>query len=422
VKDRRATILALGVLAAGAALVLLALSQFPDSSWPVDSHRPSPTPAPTLTEPILPPPPTVSGSPVPVTPSLTVTAAPLTVAPRFSSTLESLQAARTPGLPTPTSVPSPTVTRPSPPTLGLLRPRQRLGASSGSLAVGPELAERLGLGWYLDWAVRPEVFRSSEVAYMPMVRLADGEILPDGEELREAARAMPGALWLIGNEPDVKWQDNVTPEDYAAAYQHLYALLKEEDPRCLVAIGGVSQPTPLRLRYLDRILAAYERAYGQPMPVDVWNVHNFILREERDSWGVDIPPGMDDQSGRLFEITDHDDLATFQQQIIDFRRWMVTHGEQNKPLIVTEYGILMPAEYGFRAERVEEFMVGTFDFFRTAIDPALGQPADGYRLVQRWCWYSVYDARYPTGNLVGRGGGTLTPLGQAFARYASSLE
>ena len=30
------------------------------------------------------------------------------------------------------------------------------------------------------------------------------------------------------------------------------------------------------------------------MPVDVWNVHNFVLREERGSWGVDIPPGIPD--------------------------------------------------------------------------------------------------------------------------------
>jgi hypothetical protein len=97
-------------------------------------------------------------------------------------------------------------------------------------------------------------------------------------------------------------------------------------------------------------------------------------------------------------------------------------GQQDKPLIVTEYGLLMPAEYGFPAERVERFMLDTFGFFRTATNPDLGYAADGYRLVQRWCWYSVYDPRYPTGNLVLPDGSTLTPLGHAFAQYASSLE
>jgi hypothetical protein len=316
--------------------------------------------------------------------------------------------------------PLPTV--PSLPTAqGLLTSRQRLGLGSGEVAIDQDLVERLGLGWYLNWRVQPDAYRSPQVDYMPMIRLRGANIVPDGETLRAAVRAMPGALWLVGNEPDVKWQDNVTPEEYAVAYHHVYTLLKDEDPTCQVAIGGVSQPTPLRLRYLERILAAYEQEYGEPMPVDVWNVHNFILREERGSWGVDIPAGIDEDSGRLYEIADHDDLEIFQRQIVDFRRWMAAQGQQDKPLIVTEYGILMPAEYGFPEEGVEAFMLATFEFFRTATDSELGYPADGYRLVQRWCWYSLYDPRYPTGNLLDPEDRTLTPLGEAFAAYAATL-
>ncbi|MEJ2211106.1 MAG: glycosyl hydrolase [Anaerolineae bacterium] len=358
------------------------------SSTPTPS--PSPTPAPTLTEPILPPPPTASQ---PATPP----------------------AAGTPQTPTATAGPRPTAE-------GVLAPRQRLGLGSGGVPLNQSLARRLGLGWYLDWRVQPEAYRSPQVDYLPMIRLRGGQIVPDGETLRAAARALPGALWLVGNEPDVKWQDNVTPEDYAAAYHHVYTLLKDEDPTCQVAIGGISQPTPLRLRYLERILSAYEGAYGEPLPVDVWNVHNFILREERGSWGVDIPPGLDEDSGRLYEIADHDDLEIFQQQIVGFRRWMAAQGQRDKPLIVTEYGILMPAEYGFPPDQVEAFMLDTFEFFRTATDPELGYPADGGRLVQRWCWYSLHDSRYPTGNLLDPDEGSLTPLGRAFAEYARSLE
>jgi hypothetical protein len=283
--------------------------------------------------------------------------------------------------------------------------------------VGEALAERLGFGWYLDWGAKPGAYRSATVEYVPMIRLGGGEANPHGEALLAAVDALPGALWLIGNEPDVKWQDNVTPARYAELYHELYELLKGRDPSSRVAIGGVSQPTPLRLGYLDRILAAYQARYGAPMPVDVWNVHNFVLREERDSWGVDIPPGMPDQAGRLREIADHDDLEIFGQQIVDFRHWMAERGQQEKPLIVTEYGILMPADYGFPSAQVEQFMLGTFEFLRTASDPALGYPADGYRLVQRWCWFSLADERYPTGNLLALDGGALTALGEAFATY-----
>lgn len=251
-----------------------------------------------------------------------------------------------------------------------------------------------------------------------MIRLQGGSPTPSGDALLAAVDAMPGALWLIGNEPDVKWQDNVPPERYAQQYHDLYAAIKSRDPIARVAIGGVSQPTPLRLRYLDRILDAYHDLYGEAMPVDVWNVHNFVLREERNSWGVDIPPGMPDDTGRLYEIADHDDLGIFRQQIIDFRRWMAGRGQQGKPLIVTEYGILMPSDYGFPPGQVKAFMVESFEFFRTAADPTLGYPADGHRLVQRWCWYSLLDERYPTGNLLKPGSRQLTPLGEAFGRYS----
>jgi hypothetical protein len=296
--------------------------------------------------------------------------------------------------------------------------RQRLGVGSGTLPVTQEIARLLGFGWYLDWAARFDGYRSADMEYMPMIRIMDGEIVPGHSQLLAAVDALPGAVWLIGNEPDVKWQDNVLPDRYAEAYHELYYLLKGRDPTCQVAIGGVSQPTPLRLRYLEAVLAAYRARYGEPMPVDVWNVHNFILREERDSWGVDIPPGIPERSGRLYEIVDHDDMDIFRRQIRAFRGWMRERGQQDKPLIVTEYGILMPNDYGFPPHRVQQFMLETFEFFRTATDPELGYPADGYRLVQRWCWYSLADSRYPTGNLLSLDTAELTTLGEAFGKYA----
>jgi hypothetical protein len=303
--------------------------------------------------------------------------------------------------------------------MGLYSLRQRLGVGSGALPITQDMTQRLGFGWYLDWTVSPEAFSSTDAEYMPMVRLKDGKPGIGEEALVAAVDAMPGATWLIGNEPDVKWQDNVPPDLYAQAYHDLYLFLKTRDPTCQVAIGGVSQPTPLRLRYLDRILETYRARYGEPMPVDVWNVHNFVLREEQDSWGVDIPPGMAEQTGCLHEIADHDNMDIFQQQIVEFRRWMKERGQQDKALIITEYGILMPVDYGFPPNEVQQFMLDTFEFFRTAADPEVGYPSDGYRLVQRWCWFSLSDRRYPTGNLLQPDSQQPTPLGKAFGQYAS---
>ena len=437
-------LLALAFLAAGVFLLLLGLGQLVASGrLSFLASRSTASPAPTATEPILPPPPTHTPSSPPATSTegaIKASPAPATETPRPGLASATPASPDSPG-PTQSADPSPAPTAtasvvipaspapsatasagPSPasPPVGLYSLRQRLGVGGGLGDRGQELARLLGFGWYVDWTVRAGAFHSAGVEYMPMVRLRNGTFAPERQELRRAAAALPGALWLIGNEPDVKWQDNVSPEAYAQVYHDLYGFLKEVDPSCKIAIGGVSQPTPLRLRYLDRILQAYQERYGQAMPVDVWNVHNFILREERDSWGVDIPPGMPDASGRLYEIADHDNLEIFRQQIVEFRRWMKARGQQDKPLIVTEYGILMPGEYGFPPGEVERFMLGTFEFFRTASDRTLGYAGDGYHLVQRWCWFSLADQRYPTGNLLVSSGGGLTPLGEAFAGYASS--
>jgi len=283
------------------------------------------------------------------------------------------------------------------------------------------LAQTLGIGWYVSWRVQESPAAVPHAEFWQMVRLQADGFRPDAATIRRVAQANPGTTWLIGNEPDVKWQDNVSPARYAAHYHKLYRLIKEADPTARVAIGGITQPTPLRLQYLELVLATYQASTGQPMPVDVWNIHNFILPEQRDSWGVDIPPGLDVDQGQLYTLDEHDNLAIFQQQLIDFRRWMAARGERNKPLVVSEYGILMPESYGFGPERVQTFLYGTYDFMRTATDAKLGYPADGNRLVQRWAWFSLADARYPTGNLINLASGQLTPLGQAHQRYIQNL-
>jgi len=208
----------------------------------------------------------------------------------------------------------------------------------------------------------------------------------------------PGGIWLVGNEPDrTYYMDDVLPSQYARAYHDVYAFIKERDPSAQVGIGGVVVPTPLRLQYLDMILDEYLNHYGHPMPVDVWNTHVHMVQEVRDDWGADIPPGIDEETGTLFTKSQHADLETFKQLVIDLRTWMAARGQQDKPLIITEFGILWPQwlvdEYGvpFDPPRVINFMQQTMTWLDSYADPELGYPADNYRLVQRWNWYSLDD-------------------------------
>ena len=87
--------------------------------------------------------------------------------------------------------------------------------------------------------------------------------------------------------------------------------------------------------------AAYLARYGEPMPVDVWNVHNFVLQEQHNNWGADVPPGSSAERGEYVGSTLlHLDLASFAQQVQAFRQWMKERGEQEKPLIVSDFGFL----------------------------------------------------------------------------------
>lgn len=128
----------------------------------------------------------------------------------------------------------------------------------------------------------------------------------------------------------------------------------------------------------------------------------------------------------LYEIQDNDNIQIFQQQIFAFRQWMADHGERDKPLIVSEYGILMPDIYGFDHDRVRDFMYATFDFFLTATDDELGYPADGNRLVQAWAWYSLDDQMYDpqtgerfNGNLFDPETRDITPFGLDYRAYTA---
>lgn len=382
---------------------------------PTANHTPRPTPL-WQAEPLVPTAAPVATDPVSLPGQVTRTfATSVDPIPADSSNISPPSATHTPTIAWSPSTPPPALPSPS------LQDQERFGVGVPYPPLEMETAAQLNLGWYLAWQTFENPPRPGDTEFWQMIRLRETGFHPNATTIQQIAQANPGSTWLIGNEPDVIWQDNVTPARYAEWYHLLYHLLKETDPDSQVAIGGITQPTPLRLQYLEQILSSYQVRYDEVMPVDVWNIHNFILREERDSWGVDIPPGLETHQGTLFEVADHDNLEIFKAQIINFRQWMVEQGQRNKPLIVSEYGILMPADYGFDPEQVKQFLYGTYDFMLNTTDETLGYPADGNRLVQRWAWYSLSDNRYPTGNLIDRNTGALTDLGNAHREYMTKL-
>jgi hypothetical protein len=294
----------------------------------------------------------------------------------------------------------------------------------------------LHIGWYSDWTIRRQPLRPGGIKYAQLIQVRASAYPTNTLQLTETVAANPGSLWIIGNEPEAKYnQGNRTPDQYAGIYHHLYPLIKGLDPTAWIAIGGVIEPTPLRLEWLDMVLSAYQSRFGEAMPVDVWNIHLQILQEKAGSWGAEIPVGLPDTEGELYTLQQNADPEIFQQLVTAFRQWMKDRGFQNKPLIISEYGVLMPSDYlgdGDEArgdQMVIDFMLTTFDFLVNARDPNLGYPADDNRLVQQWLWYSLNDQPYDDVTGLGFNGSLfshldptqLTVFGWAFHGYMHAL-
>ena len=298
---------------------------------------------------------------------------------------------------------------------------------------------QLRIGWYTDWGARLHPDRPGGIDYLQMVRLNQPQYgvdsytsVPSAIELPSIIAANPGARWVIGNEPDRRdVQDDIEPAVYAHAYHDLYYAIKGADPTARIVAGSIVQPTPLRLQYLDLILGSYQTRYRESMPVDIWNIHAFILNERDcsyynnvDCWGAGIPRGIDAHEGMRVSIQDNDNLDIFRQYVVNFRQWMADRGYRDSALIITEYGVLMPPTYGcpaqcFSPSRVNAYMNATFDYLATATGPT-GDPADKGRLVQAWAWYSLADRSF-NGWLFDPSTAQRTVYGDNFVAYTASI-
>ena len=357
-------------------------------------------------------------------------------------------------------------------TVADLFPNCRYGIAAWSnLLLYFDIVPNLGTGWYLDFTTHwTPSGPTSEAEFVQMVRLHQGRALRNGTDicgpdyaftvspslteggLGAIVAANPGALWIVGNEPDrVVSQDDICPQQYAVAYHNVYHFIKSHDPTAQIANAGLVEVTPGRLQYLDIVWDTYLEKYGVPMPVDVWTMHIYILPEGPGESGAAIALGTDpalaiqlcDFSHPIppcFRYADHDNLDLFKAQVVRMREWMKRHGQQHKPLALSEYSILYPFEdYDdpvnptrcylqdengkcFTPVRVASFMTRTFGYLEPATDANLGYPADGYRLVQQWLWFSLATGRVgKASNLIDPGTYALTLQGRTWQNYVGAI-
>ncbi|MDO9087768.1 MAG: glycosyl hydrolase [Anaerolineaceae bacterium] len=294
----------------------------------------------------------------------------------------------------------------------------RIGFGLASKADANFWAAELGAEWYFDWGTK-ELSRSSKLEYWQTIRVNQDGYSPSKEKIIAITNKYRGYTWIIGNEPDNKYQDNTTPEKYAQIYHELFYLIKTNDPSAKIAIAGVSQPTPARLIYLDTVLQTYKNLYGEDMPIDWWNIHAYVLREEKDSWGADIPVGVQIDHGQLYEISHHGDLEIFQNNLINFRKWMKDNGYQQTPLVITEFGILLPGDFGFSPEFIADYLYKSSEWLINYQNEEIGYPEDENRIIQKFAWFSLSDPNFQDSNLANLNQSTLTLIGESFRLFSS---
>ncbi|MDF1513297.1 MAG: hypothetical protein P1S60_05765 [Anaerolineae bacterium] len=287
--------------------------------------------------------------------------------------------------------------------------------------------------WFIDWSVRTDRLQSlpNAMQYAPSIfikqwkwenavpKLVDWDapyadpptytINPPLQTLAQLAVQYPGQLWLAGNEIERRdWQTDsggsmgqqeILPELYAQAYHAIYTTIKTADPTARIANGSIILPSPLRLEYLSKVWDAYYDLYDAPMPVDVWQIHLYLLQEKRYEWGADIPAGSSATTG-LYAYPTYEEVVRVNKDfskvpglVRDMRSWMKAHGQQDKPLIISEYGInmpdwILPGEFD-PDDIYTEYLEPSLDYLMHESDTALGYPADDYRLVQSVWWWSL---------------------------------
>lgn len=347
-------------------------------------------------------------------------------------------------------------------------PSCRYGAATFSSTQSQNWVGPLNLGWHVNFGVWGTPGPAT-LEFVSIIRLKQQKIgctrLPGydfspaltDDDLGAAIRRRPGTLWIVGNEPDrgpnpedtacteYRSQDDTAPEVYARAYAEAYGFIKRIDPTAQVSPAGLVQVTPGRLQYWEIVWLTYRALYGVDMPADAWSMHLYVMPEARPDGqpnsianiaiGTDPALAIRESGGvqaycsdpAVYCLSEHDDMGEFARQVVMMRQWMKDHGQQDKPLLLTEYSILyphfVPDEYGgtYVPARVAAFADNSLRYLDTAADPAIGYPKDGNRLIQRWLWFSVQlkGVGYVS-NLVNDALTDTTVVGQAFANRSAA--
>jgi len=247
------------------------------------------------------------------------------------------------------------------------------GAAIGYGLGGAAELDQLGSVWYVDYD-----FRGAVLDRHPRLFLVEARA--DLNQAFAIAKVQRGEWWQFGNEPNDPNQDNLSPAEYARRYREFYFGLKRADPSARVIAAGIADAD---WSWADAFRENYRAAFGRNPSIDGWSVHNYLLDHCEDAT----------------------DAEKFKERLTAFRAWMARVGDADKPLLLTEYGVL----YGngccecpaIAPDAVVDFMQRTTRWMNES------------RPAQSWAWFAVRTAGRFNGDLFDERG-SITKFGLAY--------
>ncbi len=202
----------------------------------------------------------------------------------------------------------------------------------------------------------------------------------DESSLIATMRRYPGSWWMVGNEPNDPYQDNLSPTTYAAFYHRFARIAQRADPMARLMSAGIANAD---WQWAEAFREAYHQAHGAYPRIDAWNVHNYVLEPDHSQLDQDV----------------------FRQRLIAFRTWMSHIGEDDKPLVLSEFGVLMGQErHDTRYEPPEAINAYIHETVRWLHETDY---------VQSWAWFASHTSGLFNGDLYDQSD-QLTPYGKAY--------
>jgi hypothetical protein len=293
--------------------------------------------------------------------------------------------------------------------------------------------QALGVSWWYDYGQHAPGGPGNGVAQIAVNPTGTCCARVAAATLQAGALAHPGGYWIIGNEPNVPGQDNISPAQYATELSYYASTIKGADPTAQIVgpnalnwdttcVSGCN-PNPFTPgeNWVGQLFSAWATQFGGEPSIDVWAMHAYAI-----DW-YNTP------------MTNANDLASLERDILGFSTYLAgVPAQASKPVWVTELGILWaypgwnPVSSGCAAAPNCIAPIGAYDSasvasFLDQILTWLTTNSAAYRL-QKWFLYinygqaESYATTYAGISLLtdSTSSATLTQFGQIYRQHAVS--